>query len=228
MTVAREQLLEMEIRDRENEELLSQVQQKQQQRRAAAAATAGNGRRERSSASTSNYECSSSSDKAAGNVELAGDCCPNHRRLCTDLESRLTFAVNKSARLEQMLTESKQRCKQMQNELDTSEAVQKGRHNIISVFDFLQLTLDFVRLSQQLQIELEKIRQSEVEVILVFSVLYFIFFQFRFDGKKLRMSANAMDVIKNSLTKIKYHRKMESSRIAQIANIVERLSLTKF
>ncbi|KAK6027016.1 hypothetical protein OSTOST_06995, partial [Ostertagia ostertagi] len=42
----------------------------------------------------------------------------------------------------------KARCSSLQSELDTSEAVQK----------------DFVQLSQSLQIQLEKIRQSEQEV----------------------------------------------------------------
>lgn len=43
------------------------------------------------------------------------------------------------------LKESKRRCLTLQQELDTSEAVQR----------------DFVKLSQSLQIELEKIRQAE-------------------------------------------------------------------
>ena len=162
LTVAREQLLEMEIRDKENEELLMRAQQ---QRRSGH-------RRERgasASVSVSNYECQSPSSAqqqqsstggggGAASAQEAGnqqqqqqqlaDCCPNHRRLVNELESRLAYSMHKSARLEERLADSNRRCAQMQNELDTSETVQR----------------DFVRLSQQLQIELEKIRQAEIEV----------------------------------------------------------------
>lgn len=52
------------------------------------------------------------------------------------------------ARLEAEVMELKGRVTTLQHDLDTSEAVQR----------------DFVRLSQSLQVQLEKIRQSEKEV----------------------------------------------------------------
>ena len=54
------------------------------------------------------------------------------------------------ARLEAEVVELRGRVSALQHDLDTSEAVQR----------------DFVRLSQSLQVQLEKIRQSEKEVSL--------------------------------------------------------------
>ncbi|KAE9556257.1 hypothetical protein FO519_000596 [Halicephalobus sp. NKZ332] len=65
-----------------------------------------------------------------------------------ELESQVSALQKERQNLEKSLTESRQRCQTLQNELDTSETVQK----------------DFVRLSQNLQIQLEKIRQAEQEV----------------------------------------------------------------
>uniref|UniRef100_A0A914VXL3 FYVE-type domain-containing protein n=1 Tax=Plectus sambesii TaxID=2011161 RepID=A0A914VXL3_9BILA len=65
-----------------------------------------------------------------------------------DLETRLGTLQTERGELEFDLKESKRRCHTLQQELDTSEVVQR----------------DFVKLSQSLQIELEKIRQAEQEV----------------------------------------------------------------
>jgi hypothetical protein len=56
----------------------------------------------------------------------------------------------------QLLQEYKKRCTTLQQELDTSEAVQR----------------DFVKLSQSLQIELEKIRQAEQVNIYIYLIDY--------------------------------------------------------
>ncbi|MFH4983812.1 hypothetical protein AB6A40_010521 [Gnathostoma spinigerum] len=64
-----------------------------------------------------------------------------------DLEKQVSIMKKEKAELEMTADLYRQRCAALQQELDTSEAVQK----------------DFVKLSQNLQIELEKIRQSEQE-----------------------------------------------------------------
>ncbi|KAI6187822.1 FYVE-type domain-containing protein [Aphelenchoides besseyi] len=70
------------------------------------------------------------------------------RHTISDLERRLNESQAECSAMGQSLKEYRQRCSQLQVELDTSEAVQK----------------DFVRLSQHLQVQLEKIRQTEQEV----------------------------------------------------------------
>ncbi|CAI5445145.1 unnamed protein product [Caenorhabditis angaria] len=65
-----------------------------------------------------------------------------------ELEAQVQQVQNERAAVEITATNYKQRCSSLQQELDTSEAVQR----------------DFVKLSQSLQIQLEKIRQSEQEV----------------------------------------------------------------
>ncbi|CAB3401408.1 unnamed protein product [Caenorhabditis bovis] len=65
-----------------------------------------------------------------------------------ELEDQVKQVQNERAAVEMTAQNYKQRCANLQNELETSEIVQK----------------DFVKLSQSLQIELEKIRQSEQEV----------------------------------------------------------------
>ncbi|KAL3100394.1 hypothetical protein niasHS_001697 [Heterodera schachtii] len=77
-------------------------------------------------------------------------CCPDAKchQQTVELQRRLHRSMNERAQLQELLVEQRNKCSQMQSELDTSEAVQK----------------DFVRLSQNLQVELEKIRQSECEV----------------------------------------------------------------
>ncbi|KAI6241609.1 FYVE zinc finger [Aphelenchoides fujianensis] len=61
------------------------------------------------------------------------------------LERRLNESQAECAAMGKSLNEYRQRCSQLQVELDTSEAVQK----------------DFVKLSQHLQVQLEKIRSNE-------------------------------------------------------------------
>ncbi|VDM60962.1 unnamed protein product [Angiostrongylus costaricensis] len=62
-----------------------------------------------------------------------------------ELEAQVKQVQNERAAVEKTAQNYKSRCSSLQTELDTSEAVQK----------------DFVQLSQSLQIQLEKIRQSE-------------------------------------------------------------------
>ena len=78
----------------------------------------------------------------------------------TNLDKELETVNTHKARAENQITEMKSRISNLQQELDNSVAVQT----------------DFVRLSQSLQMELEKIRQSEKEVV-KFSV-YFCRFMF--------------------------------------------------
>lgn len=61
----------------------------------------------------------------------------------------MTNVTKLQARLEAEVVELRGRVSALQHDLDTSEAVQR----------------DFVRLSQSLQVQLEKIRQSEKEVM---------------------------------------------------------------
>ncbi|CAD5220831.1 unnamed protein product [Bursaphelenchus xylophilus] len=70
------------------------------------------------------------------------------RQTICDLEKRLSESQAEAGAMAKSLEEFRQRCSQLQVELDNSEAVQK----------------DFVRLSQNLQIQLEKIRSTEQEV----------------------------------------------------------------
>ncbi|KJH52546.1 FYVE zinc finger [Dictyocaulus viviparus] len=65
-----------------------------------------------------------------------------------ELEERVKQVQSERAAVEMTAQNYKARCTSLQSELDTSETVQK----------------DFVQLSQSLQIQLEKIRQSEQEV----------------------------------------------------------------
>ncbi|CAD6192985.1 unnamed protein product [Caenorhabditis auriculariae] len=65
-----------------------------------------------------------------------------------ELEDQVTQVQSERSAVEKTAQNYKQRCASLQHELDTSEAVQR----------------DFVKLSQSLQIQLEKIRQSEQEV----------------------------------------------------------------
>ncbi|WKY01039.1 hypothetical protein Q1695_015215 [Nippostrongylus brasiliensis] len=65
-----------------------------------------------------------------------------------ELEAQVKQVQSERAAVELTAQNYKARCSSLQSELDTSEAVQK----------------DFVQLSQSLQIQLEKIRQSEQEV----------------------------------------------------------------
>lgn len=71
-----------------------------------------------------------------------------YRAVIEELEKQVKSIQNERTDLEMQLSAYKQKCSALQHELDTSETVQK----------------DFVKLSQNLQIELEKIRQAEQEV----------------------------------------------------------------
>uniref|UniRef100_A0A0M3HP45 FYVE-type domain-containing protein n=1 Tax=Ascaris lumbricoides TaxID=6252 RepID=A0A0M3HP45_ASCLU len=71
-----------------------------------------------------------------------------YQAVIEELEKQVKSMQKERADLEMTLAAYKQKCTALQQELDTSEAVQK----------------DFVKLSQNLQIELEKIRQAEQEV----------------------------------------------------------------
>uniref|UniRef100_A0A914H971 FYVE-type domain-containing protein n=1 Tax=Globodera rostochiensis TaxID=31243 RepID=A0A914H971_GLORO len=190
LTVAREQMLEMDIRANENEQQLliyaqhaqQQQQQLEQQQRERHYhlhhRTVGDegGRRQQqqhnqpqqsgtlftqnagpdqlSSPNTARsprqQQQTLEQQKSVDVGEVHVDCCPDAKcqRLTIELERRLHRSMNERARLQELLVEQRSKCTQMQSELDTSEAVQK----------------DFVRLSQNLQVELEKIRQSECEV----------------------------------------------------------------
>lgn len=71
-----------------------------------------------------------------------------YREVISDMERQILESQKDRSKIEKALEESRQKCFTIQKELDISEQVQK----------------DFVRLSQNLQIQLEKIRQSEKEV----------------------------------------------------------------
>ncbi|VDK51926.1 unnamed protein product [Anisakis simplex] len=71
-----------------------------------------------------------------------------YQNVIEDLEKQVKSTHKERIDLEMTLNAYKQKCTALQQELDTSETVQK----------------DFVKLSQNLQIELEKIRQAEQEV----------------------------------------------------------------
>ncbi|VDM43462.1 unnamed protein product [Toxocara canis] len=71
-----------------------------------------------------------------------------YRAVIEELEKQVKSTQKERTDLEMTLAVYKQKCTALQQELDTSETVQK----------------DFVKLSQNLQIELEKIRQAEQEV----------------------------------------------------------------
>lgn len=72
----------------------------------------------------------------------------SYQQRIDELESQITSMQKEKQNFEKLLMECRQKCQTLQAELDTSETVQK----------------DFVRLSQNLQIQLEKIRQAEQEV----------------------------------------------------------------
>ncbi|CAG9540538.1 unnamed protein product [Cercopithifilaria johnstoni] len=85
---------------------------------------------------------------ASSKVEEMNKRMAEYRKAIEDLEKQLQSVQKERADLEMTVALYKQKCAALQQELDTSETVQK----------------DFVKLSQNLQIELEKIRQAEQEV----------------------------------------------------------------
>ncbi|PNF33967.1 hypothetical protein B7P43_G04659 [Cryptotermes secundus] len=72
----------------------------------------------------------------------------NSQRTAMDFEAQLTDALKVKKQLEEQVAELKSRVGSLQQELDNSEAVQK----------------DFVRLSQSLQVQLERIREADTQV----------------------------------------------------------------
>jgi len=72
----------------------------------------------------------------------------NSQRTATEFEAQLTDALKVKKQLEEQVAELKSRVGSLQQELDNSEAVQK----------------DFVRLSQSLQVQLERIREADTQV----------------------------------------------------------------
>ncbi|KAI6176692.1 CRE-RABN-5 protein [Aphelenchoides bicaudatus] len=87
-----------------------------------------------------NAQQSQSERRSPDNIEL--------RQTIDDLEKRLVETQAESNAMAQSLHEFRQRCSQLQHELDNSEAVQR----------------DFVQLSQKLQVQLEVIRQGDHEL----------------------------------------------------------------
>nr|CRZ22026.1 BMA-RABN-5 [Brugia malayi] len=85
---------------------------------------------------------------ASSKVEEMNKRMTEYRKVIEDLEKQLQSVQKERTDLEMSVALYKQKCAALQQELDTSETVQK----------------DFVKLSQNLQIELEKIRQAEQEV----------------------------------------------------------------
>ncbi|MCP9258446.1 Rab GTPase-binding effector protein 1 [Dirofilaria immitis] len=85
---------------------------------------------------------------ASSKVEEMNKRMTEYMKVIEDLEKELQSVQKERNDLEMTVALYKQKCATLQHELDTSEAVQK----------------DFVKLSQNLQIELEKIRQAEQEV----------------------------------------------------------------
>ena len=74
-----------------------------------------------------------------------------HKETNANLQSQMNTQLMEKRDLENKVLEMNSRIRNLQQELDDSVAVQT----------------DFVRLSQSLQIELEKIRQGEKEVMLI-------------------------------------------------------------
>lgn len=85
---------------------------------------------------------------ASQRVEEMDKLVMEYRVVIEDLEKQLKNLQTERNELERSVATYKQKCSALQQELDTSETVQK----------------DFVKLSQDLQIQLEKIRQAEQEV----------------------------------------------------------------
>lgn len=83
----------------------------------------------------------------ATHVELE-ELVKNSQRTATEFEAQLTDALKVKKQLEEQVAELKSRVGSLQQELDNSEAVQK----------------DFVRLSQSLQVQLERIREADTQV----------------------------------------------------------------
>ncbi|EYC30448.1 hypothetical protein Y032_0005g2654 [Ancylostoma ceylanicum] len=90
----------------------------------------------------------SSADAAAMSSESHSRQIRDLQSTVAELEAQVKQVQSERAAVEMTAQNYKARCASLQSELDTSEAVQK----------------DFVQLSQSLQIQLEKIRQSEQEV----------------------------------------------------------------
>ncbi|VDN41090.1 unnamed protein product [Gongylonema pulchrum] len=85
---------------------------------------------------------------ASSKVEEMDKRVAEYQKVIEDLEKQVKTMQQERSEMEMTLATYKQKCAALQQELDTSETVQK----------------DFVKLSQNLQIELEKIRQAEQEV----------------------------------------------------------------
>uniref|UniRef100_A0A915DR05 FYVE-type domain-containing protein n=1 Tax=Ditylenchus dipsaci TaxID=166011 RepID=A0A915DR05_9BILA len=135
LTVARQHVLEMQMRLKEAEDLLDessiglQIQQQQE----------GSGDNESGQRSPNQVRYV---DDTNGEIQ-------RHRQIIADLEHQISsFQRDFRSQIDLSVNEYRQKCATLQRELDTSETVQK----------------DFVQLSQSLQIQLEKIRQAEREV----------------------------------------------------------------
>ena len=109
----------------------------------------------------------------------------NLRKEKGSLEKQVDNSAVQKARAEGQVAELKGRVSNLQQELDNSVAVQT----------------DFVRLSQSLQMELEKIRQSENEVFYFHAMLRFLLnvFMFRCDGN-MRKTLKIVQAATNHLT----------------------------
>lgn len=154
LAIAREQLLELEIRLRENDDLLEQHQEKliQQEQIQLLQALKPSEKLEKSEKDGSQVKNESKTKIQLSPMHIttnkAADLLP-YQEVIENMQQQILESQNDRLKIEKALNESQQKCFTIQKELDISEQVQK----------------DFVRLSQNLQIQLEKIRQSETEVV---------------------------------------------------------------
>lgn len=166
LSMAREQLLEMEIRIRENDELLEQQHERlmhHRQPELQKLIVLNKGTRQGTSPKQvifvgTNHSVyfvhfKHSPTHITGTSSASSLETQRYKEIIADLERQVSVSQNDRANTEQALNDARQKCLTIQKELDTSEQVQK----------------DFVRLSQNLQIQLEKIRQSENEVFTFFT-----------------------------------------------------------
>ncbi|KAI1710599.1 rabaptin-like protein domain-containing protein [Ditylenchus destructor] len=141
LTVARQHLLEMQMRLKETEEILDETSvaglqiHDQRQRQT----SSGGGSLQHSPTTQRSY------------VEDIGPEIQRYRQIIAELEDQIAAIQKDRSETDSLRREAgeyREKCARLQRELDTTTQVQK----------------DFVELSQHLQIQLEKIRQEEHEV----------------------------------------------------------------
>ncbi|KDR06357.1 hypothetical protein L798_04283, partial [Zootermopsis nevadensis] len=94
------------------------------------------------------HKCERERDKYKVTYEGLEKLVKSSQQTATEFETQLTDVLKVKKQLEEQVAELKSRVGSLQQELDNSEAVQK----------------DFVRLSQSLQVQLERIREADTQV----------------------------------------------------------------